>query len=82
MAREWNTPIREPWNPVIKKCLHAIDTHMRMYIQTGDDWHLSKADTLRNYVKDLKVWILAHEEMKDEYNITEGSNPKGSQELR
>jgi hypothetical protein len=25
---------------------------------------------------------LAHEEMKDEHNITEGSNPKSSQELR
>ena len=25
---------------------------------------------------------LAHEEMKDEHNITEGSNPKISQELR
>jgi hypothetical protein len=57
MPREWNTPIREPWNPVIKKCLDAIDTHMRLYLKTGDEWHLSKAETLRKYVKDLKVWI-------------------------
>ena len=57
MAREWNTPIREPWNPVIKKCLDAIDEHNQQYMKTGDDWHLSQAETLRNYVSDLKTWI-------------------------
>ena len=57
MPREWNTPIREPWNPVIKKCLDAVDEHMRQHLKTGDDWHLSQAEILRKYVKDLKVWI-------------------------
>ena len=57
MPREWNTPIREPWNPVIKKCLDAVDEHTRQHIQTGDEWHLSQAEVLRKYVKDLKVWI-------------------------
>jgi len=57
MPREWNTPIREPWNPVIKRCLDAVDEHIRLHIKTGDDWHLSQAETLRKYVKELKVWI-------------------------
>jgi len=57
MPREWNNPIREPWNPVIKKCLDAVDTHTRMYLETGDEWHQSQAKVLRKYVKDLKVWI-------------------------
>jgi hypothetical protein len=30
---------------------------MRLHLKTGDDWHLSQAETLRNYVKELKVWI-------------------------
>ena len=55
--REFNTPIREPWNPVIKKCLDAVDEHIRLHMKTGDVWHLSQAEILRNYVKDLKVWI-------------------------
>ena len=57
MAREWNTPIREPWNPVIKKCLDAVDTHMKLHLTTGDECHLSQAEILRKYVKDLKIWI-------------------------
>ena len=57
MPREWNTPIREPWNPVIKKCLDAVDLHTRMYLETGDEWHQYQAKTLRNYVRTLKTWI-------------------------
>ena len=55
--REFDTPIREPWNPVIKKCLDAIDTHIRLYLKTGDDWHLPQAEILRKYVSELKTWI-------------------------
>lgn len=57
MSREWNTPIREPWNPVIKKCLDAVDLHVQLHLHTQDDWHLSQAEILRKYVKDLKIWI-------------------------
>lgn len=57
MPREWNTPKREPWNPVIKKCLDAIDLHTRIYLDTSDVWHEDQAKILRKYVKDLKVWI-------------------------
>jgi hypothetical protein len=57
MPREWNTPIREPWNPVIKKCLDAVDLHVKLHLDTQEEWHLSQAEILRKYVKDLKVWI-------------------------
>jgi len=66
MPREWNTPIREPWNPVIKKCLDAVDTHMKLHLETQDDWHLLQAEILRKYVKDLKVWIHKEEGWWDE----------------
>lgn len=55
--REWNTPLREPWNPVIKQCLNAIDEHVKLYIHTGDRFHLGQAQTLREYVQALKDWI-------------------------
>lgn len=57
MAREWNTPFREPWNPVIKKCLDAIDLHTVLYLETQDPFHTKQSDILRQYVKDLKDWI-------------------------
>ncbi len=62
MPREWNTPIREPWNPVIKKCLDAVDTHIKLYLETGDTWHLDQAEVLRQYVRNLKTWIHKQEE--------------------
>lgn len=62
MPREFNTPIREPWNPVIKKCLDAIDTHIKIHLKTGDKWHLSQAEILRQYVRNLKSWIHKEEE--------------------
>ena len=66
MSREWNTPIREPWNPIIKKCLDAVDEHNQQHLKTGDEWHLSQAEILRKYVKDLKVWIHKEEGWWDE----------------
>ena len=59
--RTWNTPIREPWNPVIKSCLNAIDEHVRLYFETQDAWHMDQAQTLRLYVAQLKQWILRSE---------------------
>jgi hypothetical protein len=55
--RTWNTPVREPWNPVIKHCLNAVDEHMRLYLQTYDPWHLAQAEVLRTYTLELKKWI-------------------------
>lgn len=61
MAREWNTPIREPWNPLIKELLNAIDRHERLYRQDGNGWHAAKAQDLRWYVAELKDWIHCQE---------------------
>jgi hypothetical protein len=55
--REWNTPVREPWNPMIKECLNAVDRHVAKYLAGGDQKHLSQAATLREYVRELKDWI-------------------------
>lgn len=59
--REWNTPVREPWNPVIHQLLRAVDHHNRQFFATGDKWHLEKAELLRQYVRELKTWILSQE---------------------
>ena len=55
--RTWNNPTRKPWNPVIKHCLNAVDEHVRLHLLTGDNWHLERAQTLREYVAELKNWI-------------------------
>lgn len=55
--RTWNTPVREPWNPVIKQCLNAVDEHMRLYFETGNSWHVAQAEILRKYTLELKKWI-------------------------
>lgn len=55
--REWNTPIREPWNHLIHELLQAVDRHNRQLFITGDLWHAAKAEELRQYVRDLKSWI-------------------------
>jgi hypothetical protein len=55
--REWNTPLREPWNPVIASLLKAIDTHVACFLTTGEIWHLTQAHQLREYVRELKDWI-------------------------
>lgn len=57
MPREWNTPVREPFNPVILQCLRAVDTHMQLFFKTRDPWHLEQAQLLRGYVAGLKTWI-------------------------
>jgi hypothetical protein len=60
-TRTWNTDIRSPWNPVIKQCLIAIDLHVDLYLQTRQETHLKQADVLREYVRNLKDWILSEE---------------------
>lgn len=56
-GRTWNTPIREPWNPIIKHCLKAIDLHVGLYLKTQDPRHRDQAELLRGYVSELKEWI-------------------------
>jgi len=55
--RTWNTPLREPWNPVIKHCLNAVDEHVRLYLETQNPWHIEQSERLRQYVMELKRWI-------------------------
>jgi hypothetical protein len=55
--REFNTPIREPWNVMIHQSLQAIDRHNRLWFDSGDGWHLQQAQVLRDYVAGLKTWI-------------------------
>ena len=55
--REFNTPIREPWNVMIHQSLQAIDRHSRLWFDSGEDWHLQQAQVLRDYVAGLKTWI-------------------------
>lgn len=61
MPREWDTPVREPWNPVIRELLHAVDRHNGLHFATGDPWHLAQAEALRSYVRSLKDWIRQQE---------------------
>lgn len=56
-TREWNTPFREPWNPIIKRCLDGVDLHTKLYISTGDNFHHQQANMLRDYISKLKDWI-------------------------
>jgi hypothetical protein len=62
-VREWNTPVREPWNGLIKQALDGIDRHGMLYRQTGDGWHAEKAHQLRVYVAELKTWIHKQEKV-------------------
>jgi hypothetical protein len=62
MPREWNTPHREKWNEPISSILKAIDNHVNLFIHTGDNWHMKRAEMLRVYVSELKTWIHQEEE--------------------
>lgn len=53
--------MREPWNPLIKQCLEAIDRHEELHRATGAGWHAAAAQHLRGYVTGLKDWITAEE---------------------
>lgn len=59
--RTWNTPVREPWNPVIHQCLKGIDEHTRLHLITGDPFHAVMAEGLRQYLHALKTWIHSQE---------------------
>jgi hypothetical protein len=55
--RTFNTPIRAEWNAPIHHCLKAIDSHIALYLATGNPWHEEKAATLRQYLHELKTYI-------------------------
>jgi len=57
LKREWNTPVRADWCPLIHQALQAVDRHNRLWFDSGDSWHLQQAQVLRDYVSSLKTWI-------------------------
>ena len=61
--RTFNTPTREPWNPIIHHLLKAIDNHTALYLRHHNPWHLKKAAMLREYVHEIKAYILRLEEL-------------------
>lgn len=61
MPREWNTPVREPWNRLIKEALDAIDRHEELHRRGGSGWHVRSAHALRQYLRELKDWIIREE---------------------
>ena len=61
MGREFNTPVREPWNRIIKTALDAVDEHNSHYFKSEDLKHLVAAQMLRDYVVFLKDWIVLAE---------------------
>ncbi|MGA0983555.1 MAG: hypothetical protein ACO3ST_02540, partial [Burkholderiaceae bacterium] len=68
--RTWNTPIREPWNPVVAQLLKAVDEHVRQHMATGDTWHAIKAAELRAYTRELKDWIHRRERLESQQTGT------------
>ena len=55
--REWNTPVRAPWNALIKECLLAVDRHNAAHLAAPDQRHAQLAQALRIYVAELKNLI-------------------------
>jgi hypothetical protein len=62
VAREWDTPVREPWNGTIKASLDAVDRHNDLYFKTNNHKHLVAAYYLRQYVSYVKDIILSDEQ--------------------
>lgn len=73
--RTWNTPIREPWNPIIAQLLKAVDEHTRQHLRTGSQWHAAKAEQLRCYSRELKDWIHWQESQQGPEDKGKSANP-------
>jgi hypothetical protein len=59
--RTFNTPLREPLNPIIHRLLQAVDWHNAQYFKDHNRWHLEKAAIIRQYVTELKAWVYEEE---------------------
>jgi hypothetical protein len=77
--RTFNTPLREPWNPIVYQCLRAVDCHNAQYFLTGNAWHLEQAELLRYYVRSLKDWI-CEEEKSTVADMGESARSEGRHE--
>ena len=77
--RTFNTPLREPWNPIVYQCLRAVDCHNEQYFLTGNAWHLEQSELLRHYVRSLKDWI-REEEKSTVADMGESARSEGRHE--
>lgn len=77
--RTFNTPLREPWNPIVYQCLRAVDCHNEQYFLTGNVWHLEQSELLRQYVRSLKDWI-REEEKSAMAHLGESARTEGGHE--
>ena len=77
--RTFNTPLREPWNPIVYQCLRAVDCHNSQYFLTGNVWHLEQSELLRQYVRSLKDWI-REEEKSTVADMGKSARPEGRHE--
>jgi len=59
--RTFNTDVRQHWNEKIANILKAIDLHNEIYFRTYNSFHKEQAETLRQYVRELKDWIISEE---------------------
>jgi hypothetical protein len=50
VPREWATPVRADWCPLIHQSLQAIDRHNQLWFASRDPFHLQQAQVLREYV--------------------------------
>jgi hypothetical protein len=77
--RTFNTPLREPLNPIIHRLLQAIDWHNAQYFKDHNQWHLEKAVIIRQYVTELKAWVYEEEE-KPVADLGKNAGPQGGKE--
>lgn len=57
MTRDYEPATRKPWQDPIKHIVRAIDQHTALHLATGDLWHATQAQRLREYVAELKEWL-------------------------
>lgn len=77
--RTFNTPLREPLNPIIHRLLQAVDWHNAQYFKDHNSWHLEKAAIIRQYVTELKLWVY-EEEAKAMAHLGKSVRPEGGKE--
>ena len=77
--RTFNTPLREPLNPIIHRLLQAVDWHNAQYFKDHNRWHLEKAAIIRQYVTELKAWVY-EEEAKALATLGESAGSEGGGE--
>jgi hypothetical protein len=75
--RTFNTPLREPLNPIIYQSLRAIDWHNAQYFLSMDQWHLEKAAMLRSYLHELKSYI--HQQEANVESVGESTGREGGE---